>query len=93
VHRRWKLWIGGLFVAELDPTPTQLLVDLQWVARQTGSVLGGRAKVDISDARGLEDSSVTVTVTYVDPDSRGLQRAEAGLEKLLHYVLAESCRQ
>jgi hypothetical protein len=85
-----KLWIDGVYVAQLDPSPTQRFVDLQWAARQAGRILGGRTAVHTSDAGGPEDS--TVTVTYVDPDGRGLQRAEEGLEKLLRKVLAEQSR-
>jgi methyl coenzyme M reductase gamma subunit len=87
-----KLWIDGVYVARLDPSPTQRYVDLQWAGRQAGRVLGGRAVVTIRDARGPEDSKVTVTVTFVDPDGRSLQRAEEGLENLLRKVLAEQSR-
>lgn len=87
-----KLWIDGAYVTELDPSPTQRFVDLQWAARQAGRVLGGRTKVHTSEARGPGDPTVTVTVTYVDPDGRGLHRAEEGLEKLLRKVLAEQSR-
>ena len=84
-----KLWIDGVYVAELDPTPTQRYVDLQWAARQAGRVLGGRAKIQTSQARGPKDATVTVTVTYIDPDGKDLQRAEESLERLLRKVLAE----
>jgi hypothetical protein len=85
-----KLWIDGLYVAELDPCPTQRFVDLQWAAHQAGRVLGGRAKIETSGPRGPEDRTVIVTVRYVDPDGRGLQRAEEGIEKLLRHVLRRS---
>lgn len=88
-----KLWIDGLYVVELDPSQTQRYVDLQWAALQAGRVLGGRAKIERSCARGREDPTVTVTVRYVDPDGNGLQRAEAGLEKLLRQVLADHSRR
>jgi hypothetical protein len=84
-----KLWVDGVYVVELDRSPTQRFVDLQWAARQAGRVLGGRANVRTSGARGPDDQAVTVTVTYVDPDGRGMRRAEEGLEKLLRMVLAE----
>ena len=87
-----KLWIDGVYVVELDPCPTQRFVDLQWAAHQAGRVLGGRAKIETSRTRGPEDPTVTVTVRYVDPDGHGLQRAEEGLEKLLHHVLADHLR-
>jgi hypothetical protein len=87
-----KLWIDGLYVVELDPCPTQRFVDVQWAAHQAGRVLGGRAKIETTGPRGPEDRTVTVTVRYVDPDGKGLQRAEEGLEKLLRHVLADHLR-
>jgi hypothetical protein len=84
-----KLWIDGVYVVELDPSQTQRYVDLQWAAHQAGRVLGGRAKIQTSGAWGRDDPTVTVTVRYVDPDGKGLLRAEEGLEKLLRQVLAE----
>jgi hypothetical protein len=88
-----KLWIDGVYVVELDPCPTQRFVDLQWAAHQAGRVLGGRAQIETSGARGPEDPTVTVTVRYVDPDGRGLLRAEEGLEKLLRQVRAQHVRR
>lgn len=84
-----KLWIDGQYVAEMDPSPSQRFVDLQWAAYQAGRVLGGRTRVHVGSSRGPADPTVTVTVTYVDPDGRSLQRAEEGLEKLMRTVLAE----
>jgi hypothetical protein len=84
-----KLWIDGLYQVELDPCRTQRYVDLQWAAHQAARILGGRAKIERSAPRGVDDRTVTVTVRYVDPDGRSLERAEAGLEKLLHQVLAQ----
>ena len=88
-----KLWIDGEYVVELDPVPTQRFIDLQWAAHQAGRVLGGRAKIQTSCARGPEDPTVTVTVRYVDPDGKGLQRAEEGLERLLRHVLEDHLRR
>ena len=87
-----KLWVDGVFVASIDPSPTQAFVDLQWAAHQAGRVLGGRSKVRTSPPTGPEDPAIMVTVTFVDPDGRGLQRAEEGLERLLRKVLAEQAR-
>lgn len=81
------MWVHGEYVTELDPLPTQRFVDLQWAARQAGRVLGGRAKVRVSRPRHPGDRMVTVNVTYVDPDGRGLQRAEEGLATLMRMVL------
>ena len=81
------LWIDGQYVAEIDPSPSQRFVDLQWAAHQAGRVLGGRTSVHVGPARGPADPTVTVTVTYLDPDGRSLQRAEEGLEKLMRKVL------
>jgi hypothetical protein len=88
-----KLWIDGHYVVQLDPSPTQRFVDLQWAAHQAGRVLGGRARIETSRARETEDPTITVTVRYVDPDGKGLQRAEEGLEKLLRQVLADHFRR
>jgi len=82
-----KLWINGEYVAEVDPLPTQRLVDLQWAAHQAGRVLGGRAKVKVTGTLGRDPRSVTVTVTYVDSNGLGLQRAQEGLESLMRLVL------
>ena len=88
-----KLWIDGLYVVKLDPCPTQRFVDLQWAAHQAGRVLGGRAKIETCGPPGPDDRTVTVTVSYVDPDGTGLQRAEDGLEQLLRQVLADHLRR
>lgn len=88
-----KLWIDGEYVTELDPVPTQRFVDLQWAARQAGRVLGRRTQVQVGASHESPDPTVTVTVTYVDRDGRGLQRAEEGLEKLLRTVLAEQSKR
>lgn len=84
-----KLWTDGVYVADVDSSRTQRFVDLQWAAHLAGRVLGGRAKIETRAPRGPEDPTVTVTVRYVDPDGRALQRAEEGLEKLLRRVLEE----
>jgi hypothetical protein len=88
-----KLWIDGRYVVELDPCPTQRFVDLQWAAHQAGRVLGGRAMIETTGPRGPKDPTVTVTVTYVDANGNGLQRAEEGLQKLLRHVLADQLRR
>jgi hypothetical protein len=84
-----KLWIDGEYVTDLSLSPTQTYVDLQWAARQAGRVLGGRSKVHTGTRRSLKDPTVTVTVTYIDPDGHGFQRAEHGLEELMRQVIAE----
>ena len=83
-----KLWVEGSYVVELDPTPTQRFVDLQWAARKAGRVLGGEAKVRTGHRHSHDDPRVTVTVTYVDSTGRGLLHAEEGLEELMRMVLA-----
>jgi hypothetical protein len=82
-----KLWLDGEFVIELDPIPTQRLVDLQWAARQAGRALGGRARVRMSRPRGPKDPTVTVTVTYVEPAGRARRGPEEGLEAMMRHVL------
>jgi hypothetical protein len=82
------LWVDGTYVTEIEPSPTQRFVDLQWAARQAGRVLGGRARVEIDDAGYPEEPCVTLTVTYVDAGGRDLRRAEEGLEALLRQALA-----
>lgn len=86
-----KLWVDGQYTAELEKTPTQRYIDLQWAARHAGRVLGGRAKVNTGPPRSRNDPTVTVTVTYQEsPGEKGFQRAEDGLESLLRRVLEES---
>lgn len=85
-----KLWVDGRYVVELEPSPTQRFVDLQWAARQAGRVLGGVAKVHTSRPRGPDGRYVVVTVTYNDPTGGGFQQAEEGLEELMRMVLEQS---
>jgi len=80
-----KLWLYGEHVVEIDPRPTQRLVDLQWAARQAGRIIGVRTKLDIGPF-AQSDPTVTVTITYVDPDGRALIRAQDGLDALLRSV-------
>jgi len=84
-----SIWVDGTYVTQVDRLPTQRFVDVQWAARQAGRVLGGRSQVTTSRANGPTDDTVTITVTVSDPDGRGLQRAEEGLETLLRVVLEE----
>jgi len=82
-----RLWIDGAYTVDVLPVPTQRFVDLQWAARRAGRALGARARVHVGQPRGDRNGPVTVTVTYVDPDGRGLEKAEAGLEALMRRVL------
>jgi hypothetical protein len=84
-----RLWVEGSYVVELETSPAQRFVDLQWAARQAGRVLGGVAKVHVSRPRGPDGRRVVLTVTYEDPTGRGLLRAEEGLEELMRMVLEE----
>ena len=88
-----NLWINGEYVVDIDPCPTQDLVDLQWAAHQAGRVLGGRARIATRAPGWPGDLTVRMTVTYVDPDGTGGQRAEAGLDELLRRVLADQTRR
>lgn len=88
-----RLWIDGEYVVEIDRSPTQRLVDLQWAAHQAGRVLGGRAKVETSSAPESEDRTVRVTVTCVDSDGGGPQRAEQGVENLLRHIIEDHLRR
>jgi hypothetical protein len=83
------LWVHGAHVIEVDSFPTQRFVDVQWAARQAGRVLGGRAEVVVSPPPDSESRLTRVSVTYVDPDGHGHQRAEEGLETLMRMVLEE----
>ena len=60
-----KLRIHGRYVAEIDRTQTQLLVDLQWAAHRAGRLLGGRAKIHTTGAPAPGDRTVTVVVVLV----------------------------
>jgi len=84
-----RLWVDGIYTVELVPVPTQRFVDVQWAARRAGRALGASARVHVGQPRGDRNGPVTVTVTYVDPEGRGLERAEAGLEALMRQVLEE----
>lgn len=83
------LWVHGEHVIEVDSFPTQRFVDVQWAARQAGRVLGGRAEVVVSPSPDPGSRLARVTVTYLDPDGHGHQRAEEGLETLMRMVLEE----
>lgn len=80
-----RLWLYGEHVVEMDPAPTQPLVDLQWAARQAGRLIGVRTQVDISRSAGRSPRLV-VSITYRDPDGRGLVRAQDGLDALVRSV-------
>lgn len=88
-----RLWIDGIYVAELDTSQTQRFVDLQWAAHQAGRVLAGRAKIETCRARAPEDPTATITVRFIDPDGEGLRRAEEGLKQLLRRVLEDHQRR
>jgi hypothetical protein len=100
VDRQWdlaidiasELWLRGEYVVELDPLPAQRLVDVQWAALQAGHLLGAEASICVTKHR-LLDPRVTVTVRYVDPTGRGLQRAQEGLDNLLRSVLETRCHK
>jgi len=81
-----ELWLYGEYVAELDPLPAQRLVDIRWAALEAGRLLGARAKVRVTETRRKPDPRVTVSVRYVDPNGRSLQRAQEGLDALLRSV-------
>jgi hypothetical protein len=80
-----KLWLYGDYVVEISPTPTQRVVDLQWAAHQAGRILGVKTILDIT-SHGAKHPTVTVSITFVDPDGRGLRRAQDGLDALLRSV-------
>jgi hypothetical protein len=72
----------------MDPRPVQRLVDMQWAGHQAARLLGGRARISVSAPTG-DEPDVTVTITYVDPDGTGRDRAEQGMDLLLGSVRAE----
>jgi len=80
------LWLYGEYVVEMESFPTQRLVDVQWAALQAGRLLGAQAKIDVSEQSCTTEPRVTVTVTFVDPNGRGLERAQKGLDALLRSV-------
>jgi hypothetical protein len=81
-----ELWLYGEYVVEMDPLPAQRLVDVQWAALEAGHLLGARATIRVTETRRKPDPRVTVRVTFVDPNGRGLQRAQEGLDALLRSV-------
>jgi hypothetical protein len=86
-----KLWLHGECVVEIDPRPTQRLVDLQWAAHQAGRIIGVRTKLEIGPF-GRTDPTVTVTITYEDPDGHSLIRAQDRLDALLRSVRQQQAR-
>ncbi|HEX2893173.1 MAG TPA: hypothetical protein VHO29_04125 [Marmoricola sp.] len=88
-----KLWLYAEHAVEIDATPAQRSVDVQWAAYQAGRLIGVRTRVDIS-AANPDGSRLCVRITYVDPDGQGLVRAQDGLDSLVQAVrrqqLAES---
>jgi hypothetical protein len=80
------LWLYGEYVVEVKPYPVQQVVDIHWAALQAGRVLGAQAKVQVGERSRTTDPLVTVSVTFVDPDGRGLERAQKGLDALLRSV-------
>jgi hypothetical protein len=87
-----KLWLYGEHVIEIDPVPTQGLVDLQWAARQAGRLIGVRTELEIEPV-GLPSPEVLVRITYSDPDGRGLIRAQDGLDALVRSVREQQVAQ
>ena len=83
-----KLWLYGEHVVEIDPTPTQRRVDLQWAARQAGRLLGVRTHLEIGPTEG-PSPALSMRITYVDPDGNGLVRAQDGLDSLVRAVHEE----
>ena len=87
------LWLYGEYVVELNPFTAQRMVDVHWAALQAGRLLGARAKIHVGERRHLADPRVTVSVTYLDPNGRGLERVQAGLDALLQSVHAARAYQ
>jgi hypothetical protein len=83
-----KLWLYGEYVVDVDPSPTQRLVDLQWAAYQAGRIIGVKTTLDVTTLSGA-DPRVRVGITLVDEDGRGLIRAQDGLDALLRSVRAQ----
>lgn len=81
-----KLWFYGEYVFDMDPLPSQRLVNVRWAALQAGRLLGVRAEVDVTGPFSSTDPTVTVTVTFADPGGRGRARAHEGFEALLRSV-------
>lgn len=81
-----ELWLYGEYVVELDPLPAQRLVDIRWAALEAGHLLGARAEIRVTQTRREPDPRVTVSVRFVDPHGRSLQRAQEGLDALLRSV-------
>lgn len=82
------LWVEGEYATDIDPSPTQRFVDLQWAARQAGRILGRRTAVIVSSPRGAEDPTVTVKVSYADSEKEP-PHTEERLEQALRKILEE----
>jgi hypothetical protein len=81
-----KLWFYGEYVFDLDPHPHQRLVNVRWAALQAGRLLGVRAKTTVTGPLSRTDPTVTVTITFDDPDGRTRVRAQEGFDALLRSV-------
>jgi len=81
-----ELWLYGEYVVEMDPIPAQRVVDVRWAALQASRLLGDRAKIRVTEMRWGKDPRITMSVRFIDPHGRGLQRAQEGLDALLRSV-------
>lgn len=78
-----RLWVYGEYAVVMERVPTQPLVDVQWAGLQAGRLIGTQTDVQVIPCGGL---NVTVRVTFVDPDGRGLVRAQQRLDALRRSV-------
>ena len=83
------LWVDGEYATDINPSPTQRFVDLQWAARQAGRILGRRTAISVSSPRGREDPTVTVKVTYAGAGEEASPHTEKRLERALRKILEE----
>lgn len=56
----------GAYVAEVEATPNQNIVDLHWASLLAGRRLGVRTRVEVQRARSDHGSRLQVTVVCVD---------------------------
>ena len=61
-----ELRAHGAYVAEVEATPNQNIVDLHWASLLAGRRLGVRTRVEVQRASSGQGSRLQVTVVCVD---------------------------
>jgi hypothetical protein len=82
----------GYYFADLDPTPTQALIDLRWAAQMAGRLIGCRTETYASAVGRRVPMKITVVVAPVKPSGEGSgsdARVRSIVEDLLQLRVAD----